>query len=136
MAKIIGLDIGGKRTGVAETDFMKIIASPKETIATETLMDYLAQAFTKEPVEALVIGEPTHLHGGDSHNSERVRHYEKLIRETYPKLQVVLIDERFTSKMASQALVHGGMRKSKRQDKSQLDKVSAAIILQSYLDSK
>lgn len=135
MAKIIALDIGGKRTGIAETDFMQIIASPKDTVATEEVMDYLAKAFRQEPFETIVIGDPKNLDGGDSDNSERVRHYQKLLQNAYPKLNIVLVDERFTSKMASQALVKSGMKKSKRQEKGQLDKVSAAIILQSYIDS-
>lgn len=134
MARIIALDIGGKRTGIAETDPLKIIASPKETVATDQLELYLKSYFAKNEVETIVIGQPLSLDGGDSDNSQRVREWTKKIEILFPKIPIVMVDERFSSKMASQVLVQSGMKKKKRQQKGSLDPVSASIILQDYLD--
>lgn len=136
MAKIIALDIGGKRTGLAETDDLQIIASPRETVATEKLMDYLHNWLSRESVETIVVGDPINLHGGDSNNSERVRQWMKKLKSAFPEMPLVLQDERFTSKMAAEALIKSGVKKKKRQQKGSLDKISAAIILQEYLDSR
>ncbi len=133
MAKIIALDIGGKRTGIAETDPMQIIASPRETIPTENLFKYLKENFAKEAYETIVIGEPLALDGGDSHNSNRVREIHKKLKSTFPTMNIVLQDERFTSKMAMQSLIDSGVKKMKRREKGEIDMVSAALILQSYL---
>ncbi len=136
MAKIIALDIGGKRTGVAETDPLQIIATPRETIATETLLAFLTQCFANERYEAIVLGDPKNLDGGDSDNSVRVRQIHEKLKIAFPTKELILIDERFTSKMALQSLVTSGVKKKKRQQKGEIDMVSAAIILESYLNSK
>lgn len=136
MSKIIALDIGGKRTGIAETDELQIIASPRETVATEKLLEYLHKWLSHESVETIVLGDPINLHGGDSNNSERVRQWMKKLRGAFPSISLVLQDERFTSKMAAEALVKSGVKKKKRQQKGSLDPVSAAIILQEYLDNR
>lgn len=136
MAKVIALDIGGKRTGVAETDPLQMIASPRETVATDQLADYMEALLAEAPVETIVLGEPLGLDGGDSDNSERVREWKKKLEEKYPQVAVVLQDERFSSKMAQRALIDSGVKKKKRREKGSLDKISAAIILQDYLDQR
>lgn len=133
MAKIVALDIGGKRTGVADTDPLQIIASPRETISTDGLIPYLTKLFADEEYETIVVGDPQNLDGGDSHNSELVRKLTQKLRTTFPSMKVVLQDERFTSKMAMQSLIDSGVKKMKRREKGEIDKVSAAIILQSFL---
>lgn len=132
MAKIVALDIGGKRTGIAETDPLQIIAEPKETIANEELLVYLKKLFSREKYEAIVIGNPLGLDGKDSDNSERVRNTIQKLKAEF-SMPVISIDERFTSKLAKDALLQSGLGKFKRRDKAEVDKVSAAIILQSYL---
>lgn len=136
LAKIIALDIGGKRTGIAETDFMQIVASPLETIATNSVLEHLKSMYSKESFEGIVLGEPISLEGGDSDNSERVRKFKMEIEKMFPQLFVELQDERFTSKMAKQFMVKGGMKKKQRQIKGEIDKISAAIILEAFLSKK
>lgn len=133
MARIVALDIGGKRTGVAETDPLQIIATPKETIETPKLIDYLKQLFGTDQYETIVIGDPKNLDGGDSDNSERVRQIKAKLEKTFPTLKIVMQDERFSSKMAMQSMIASGMKKKQRRQKGEIDKVSAAIILQDYM---
>ncbi len=134
MAKVIALDIGGKRTGIAETDPMQMIASPRDTVLTVDLLEYLKAMLREEAFETIVLGEPLGLDGGDSDNSQRVRDWKEKLAKEFPTIKIVLQDERFSSKLAQKALVQSGMKKSKRREKGSLDKVSAAIILQDYLD--
>jgi putative Holliday junction resolvase len=136
MAKLIALDIGGKRTGVAETDFMQIIAQAVETVPTDQLLSYLKKRFEKEAYEALVVGDPKDLKGEDSHNSALVRALCVKIQAHFPQLPLHMVDERFTSKMAMNRLIDSGMRKSQRREKGSLDAESAAVILESYLSSR
>ena len=133
MAKIVALDIGGKRTGVAETDPLQIIASPRETVATDNLIPFLAHLFEEEEFEAIVLGDPKNLQGGDSHNSERVRKIAAELGNKFPTKRIIMQDERYSSKMAMQSLIDSGVKKMKRREKGEIDKVSAAIILQAYL---
>lgn len=133
MARIVALDIGGKRTGVAETDPLQIIATPKDTIETPKLIDYLKQLFGTDQYETIVIGDPKNLDGGDSDNSERVRQIKANLEKTFPTLKIVMQDERFSSKMAMQSMIASGMKKKQRRQKGEIDKVSAAIILQDYM---
>lgn len=133
MARIVALDIGGKRTGVAETDPLQIIATPKDTIETPKLIDYLQQLFGTDQYETIVIGDPKNLDGGDSDNSERVRQIKAKLEKTFPTLKIVMQDERFSSKMAMQSMIASGMKKKQRRQKGEIDKVSAAIILQDYM---
>lgn len=134
MAKVIALDIGGKRTGVAETDPLKMIASPLATVATTELMTYLERLIGREEVETIVLGEPRGLDGGDSDNSDRVRQWAKKIRRQFPDIGLAWQDERYSSKRAAKALVQSGVKKQRRQKKGSLDAVSAALILQDYLE--
>ncbi|HAD96237.1 MAG TPA: Holliday junction resolvase RuvX [Cryomorphaceae bacterium] len=136
MAKLIALDIGGKRTGIAETDFLQMVASPRETVATDNLMGHLKAMMQEESFELIVVGDPKNLDGGDSHNSERVRQWVADIVKTFPGIPVELEDERFSSKMAVDLMVRGGMKKKQRRQKGEVDKVSAAVILQSYLNRR
>lgn len=133
LAKIIALDIGGKRTGIAETDFLQIVASPLETIATEGILEKLKLMSEKEKFERIVIGDPIGLDGGDSDNSQRVRDWVELIKKNFPSLEVDLQDERFTSKIAKDMMIKGGMKKKQRRQKGEIDKISAAVILEAYL---
>lgn len=136
MAKIIALDIGGKRTGIAETDFMQLVASPLETIPTENLIPHLQKMLKEEPFEAIVVGDPKNLDGGDSDNSERVRKLTKKLIENFSGIAIEMEDERFSSKMAMDTMIRGGMKKMQRRKKGEIDKVSAAIILQSFMQRK
>lgn len=135
MARIVALDIGGKRTGIAETDPLQIIATPKDTIETPKLIEYLQKLFAEDQYETIVIGDPKNLDGGDSDNSERVRQIKAKLEKTFPAMKIVMQDERFSSKMAMQSMIASGMKKMKRREKGEIDKVSAAIILQDYMES-
>lgn len=136
MGRILALDIGGKRTGLAETDPLGIIASPLPTVETQFLLDHLKQYHQKEKVETFVLGDPKNLLGGHSDNSARVADWAEKLATHFPGVPVILVDERFTSKMASEALLVGGAKKKDRQNKALVDQVSAVLILQSYLSSK
>lgn len=136
MAKVFALDIGTKRTGIAETDPMQIIASGLTTIETSQLITFLREYINNEKPETLVVGEPKRLHG---HTSDSTTFIEKTIHKIkleFPSLNIHRVDERFTSKMAFQSMLDGGIKKKKRQNKSLIDEISATIILQSWLDQK
>lgn len=133
MGKLIALDIGGKRTGLAETDPLRIIASPVETVATDKLLIYLKKWLDQDPPDGIVVGDPRGLDGGDSDNSSRVREWVQKLEKEFPQLSVFLQDERFTSKRASQAQLQSGMKKGKRRQKGSLDPISAALILEDFL---
>ena len=135
MGRIIALDFGLKRTGIAITDDMNIIASGLKTIDSKLLIDELKTLVSKNNIDTIVIGEPKRLNGSDSHISENVRLLFEHLKKTFPLLNIVKYDERFTSKMASQTIAMMGFSKSKKQDKSLIDEVSATIILQSYMQS-
>jgi len=136
MAKALGIDYGLKRTGIAITDDLKIIASPLTTVATNELFDYLNKLFSKEKIEVVVMGEAKHLDGNSSEITLLQEKFIKAFNKQFPGMIVERINEMFTSKMAAQTLVVSGMKKSERQKKENIDMVSAAIILQSYLDKK
>ena len=135
MGRIIALDFGLKRTGIAITDDMNIIASGLKTIDSKLLIDELKKLVSNNKVETIVIGEPKRLDGTDSHISENVRLLFEYLKKSFPLLNIVKYDERFTSKMASQTIAMMGFSKSKKQDKALVDEVSATIILQSYMQS-
>lgn len=135
MGRILALDFGLKRTGIAITDEMNIIASGLKTVDSKILMDELKLIVSKQNVTTIVLGEPKRLNGSDSHISENVRLLFEHLKKLFPLVSVVKYDERFTSKMASQSIAMMGLSKSKKQDKSLIDEVSATIILQSYMQS-
>ncbi|HEY8404540.1 MAG TPA: Holliday junction resolvase RuvX [Flavobacteriales bacterium] len=134
MAKALGIDYGLKRTGIAITDDLKMIASPLTTIPTHVLFDYLEKLLQKEKVDVVVIGEAKYLDGNASDITRLQEEFVNRFKSKFPEMKVERINEMFTSKMAAQSLVMSGLKKSDRQKKENIDMVSAAIILQSYLD--
>lgn len=135
MKRILAIDFGMKRTGIAITDENNIIASGLTTVATREVMTFLVKTVKEKNVGTLVLGEPKRLNMEDSHSSQNVRLFKEALDKQFPSLQIVMMDERFTSKMAMQSLITGGVSKKKRQQKELIDEVSATIILQSYMAS-
>ena len=133
MAKIVALDVGAKRTGVAESDPMHMMAFPLDTVETESLLMFLQRRQEVEPIEELVIGAPIRWDGTPSEVAQFIDGLCKKIGEKWPELNIIRVDERFTSSLAADALVKGGMKKSKRREKGAVDKVAAALILENYL---
>ncbi len=133
MGKILALDFGLKRTGVAITDELKIIASPLETVPSDKLMSYLETLLNKEKIEIIVIGEPKRMDDSETHITKNVYLLKEALEKKFTSIKIDLHDERFTSKMASESMILSGMKKKDRQKKENLDMVSAAIILQSYM---
>jgi putative Holliday junction resolvase len=135
MPRILAIDLGTKRTGLAVTDSLKILANPLETIETGKLIEYIKNYCSKEDVDTLVLGYPTRLDGSDNEMTPRVISMKNRLGKEFPSKKIELIDERFTSKMAMQSMIAMGSKKKDRKEKAgNLDKVSAAIILQSYLE--
>lgn len=135
MGRIISIDYGRKRTGLAVTDPLRIIAGVLETVETKQLEKYLADYFSKNDVDIIVVGKPSQMNGQPS---ETMRYIEPLVgrlRHAYPDKEVVLYDERFTSVMAHRTMIESGIGKMARRDKALVDRISATIILQSYMDS-
>ncbi len=133
MEKIIALDYGLKRTGIAYAEYPLLIAHSLTTIRTSELMDYLGKIISKSNVVKIVIGEPKSLDGSLTDVSFLVHKLKKNISNLFPKIEVVFYDERFTSKIAQQTMFLGGMKKSKRRVKENVDKIAAVVILQGYL---
>ena len=137
MARILAIDLGTKRTGLAVTDPLKILANPLETIETGQLINFLKSYCAKEEVETIVLGLPTRLNGQDNEMTPRVLKLKEELEKAFPQQKIALEDERFTSKMAMQSMITMGSKKKDRKEKAgNLDKVSAAIILQSYLEKQ
>lgn len=135
MARLIAIDYGTKRTGLAVTDALGIIASPLETVETKQLERYLADYFSREEVSTIVVGYPRQMNGAPSDTMRYVQPLIGRLRHAYPDKQVVAYDERFTSVIAQRVIRDSGIGKMARRDKSLVDKVSAAIILQDYMAS-
>ena len=136
LGRIVAIDYGKQRTGVAVTDPGQIIGSPLETVPTHELMLFLDSYFKSEAVETLVVGHPRKMDNTESESMKQIRFFVEAFRKRFKEIQVEWTDERFTSKMAMDAMVTGGMKKSDRRVKGNIDKVSAAIILQSYLEQR
>ena len=136
MARIVAIDFGGKRTGVAATDELQIIASPIDTIDTSKLLDFFDKYLLTENVSDLVVGLPMKFSGELNDIELEIKKFIEKFSTKYPQIKVHRENEMFTSKMASRAMVEGGMKKKKRQEKGMIDKVSAVIILQSFLSHK
>ncbi len=136
MARILSIDYGKKRTGLAVTDPLQIIAGGLATVATSELFDYLQAYVAREPVERIVIGEPRQPNGQPSENLQRVQQFVNRWRKSVPQIPIEYYDERFTSVLAHQAMIDGGLKKKARQDKALVDEISATIILQDYLRSR
>jgi len=135
MSKIIAIDYGMKRCGIAATDDLQIIASSLPTVETKNIFSFLNDYFQKNKVEIIVLGEPKRMDTTDTHNSQPVRDFRKKLEELFPDKKIKMVDERFTSKMAFQTMIDGGLSKKQRQNKGLVDEISATIILQSYLQS-
>lgn len=135
MARILSIDYGKKRTGLAVTDPLQIIAGGLVTVSTSELFDFLNGYVSKEPVERIVIGEPKRSDGSPSENMARVTQFVNRWKKARPDIPIEFYDERFTSVLAHRAMIDGGLGKKRRQDKALVDEVSATIILQSYLES-
>ena len=135
MGRILGIDYGRKRTGVAVTDPLKIVAGNLATVPTHTLMQFIKDYIAREQVERIVIGQPTQLNGEPSESMRYIKPFVNRLRKELPDMPVVMYDERFTSTIAHQAMIEGGMKKSDRRDKSRVDAIAATIILNDYLQS-
>ena len=133
MARILSIDYGKKRTGIAVTDPLQIIANGLATVSTSELFDYLKDYLSHEQVERIIIGRPLQTNGKPSENLQRVEQFVNRWRKEMPDVPVEYVDERFTSVLAHQAMIDGGLRKKARQDKALVDKISATIMLEDYL---
>ena len=136
MARIMSIDYGLKRTGLAVTDPLQIIATGLTTVETGRLMPFLKDYFLKEQVELVIIGEPKNLDDSDTHATPLVEKFTKAFEKTFPSIPIKKIDERFTSKLASRAMLDMGLKKKQRQNKALVDEIAATILLQEYLASK
>ena len=136
MKRILALDFGTKRTGIAVTDELQIIASGLTTVHTKELIAFLKDYFTSEKVELVVIGEPKQMNNEVSESEVAIQAFIKKFKIAFPDMPMQRVDERFTSKMAFQTMIDSGLSKKKRKNKALVDEISATIILQSYLYSK
>jgi len=135
MGRIIALDYGKKRTGIAVSDPLKLIANGLTTLPSKEAIGFLRQYVADNPVEQFVLGDPRKMNYEPSENRERVLKFKEELRRTFPDINVSMIDERFTSSLAHQVMIQGGLKKKVRRDKSLVDKISATILLQSFLES-
>jgi RNAse H-fold protein YqgF len=135
VARILAIDYGKARTGLAVTDPMQLIANGLTTVETSRLEAFILDYVGKEPVERIVIGRPTQMNGEDSENMRRITPFVNRLRKLLPNVPVEYVDERFTSVLAHRAMIDGGLHKKARQNKALVDEISATIILQSYMDS-
>lgn len=133
MGRILAIDYGTKRCGIAVTDTMKIIASGLTTVHSKDIIDWLKNYMAKEPVETIVVGDPKDLRGNPTDATQHANAFVQTLKKTFPALPIVRVDERFTSKMASKAILDSGLKKKDRQNKALVDEVSATILLQHYL---
>ncbi len=136
MGRIVAIDYGRKRTGVAVTDTLQIIANGLTTVPSGELVKFLSDYVSKEPVDLFIVGQPKQMNNEPSENMKYVEAFVTHLKRTIPQIPVVYYDERFTSVMAHQAMLDGGLKKKKRQEKALVDEISAVIILQAYLESK
>lgn len=136
MARILAIDYGTKRTGLAVTDPLQIIATGLETVPTAGLMDYLETYFNQEEVETIVVGEPMYPDGNPAQIAHLVVGLVRQLRKTYPTKEVVTWDERYTSEEAKRVIRESGAKKKKRQDKALVDKISAVLILQDFMENR
>ncbi|NLI36315.1 MAG: Holliday junction resolvase RuvX [Bacteroidales bacterium] len=135
MSRIMAIDYGKKRTGIAVTDPAQIIANGLTTVETNKLLEFIFNYTSKEPVERFVVGKPKQTNNEDSENMNRVQQFVNALRKRYPNIPIEMIDERFTSVLAHRTMIDGGLKKKARQNKALVDEISATIILQSYMES-
>ena len=136
MSRILSIDYGLKRTGIAVTDEMQIIASGLTTIASDTLVAFLKEYFSKEKVEKVIIGEPKQMDGTPSESTAIIEKFIKVFQKEFPEMALDRVDERFTSKMAFQTMIDSGLKKNQRKNKALIDEIAATIMLQDYLQYK
>ena len=136
MGRILAIDYGTKRTGIAVTDPLRIVPGGLKTVATHELPAFLADYFKKELVDIIVMGYPTNMNGEDSASMKQIRPFTEKLRKLYPDKKVVMFDERFTSVIAQRAILESGIGRMARRNKALVDEVSATIILESFMDSK
>lgn len=136
MARIICIDYGGKRTGIAVTDPLQIIASALTTIHSKDLVSFLKQYVQQEPVERILIGEPLNLDDSATHATPLVKAAIAQLKKAFPGIPIQTVDERYTSKMASRAMIDMGMKKKERRKKENVDQIAATIMLQEYLANR
>ena len=135
MGRILAIDYGQKRVGLAVTDLLHITANGLDTVLVHEVLDYLQKYTDKEPVEKFVIGFPRQLNGEESDSMQYIRPFVIGLKRRFPEIELVYVDERFTSVLAHKAMLEGGLKKKDRQNKALVDKTAATIILQSYLES-
>jgi putative holliday junction resolvase len=135
MARIMGIDYGTKRIGIAVTDPLQIIASPLETVDNQKIIDFLTLYFFTEEVECIIVGEPKKLDNSDAEIMPKIRDFIKNLNKHFPHIPVELQDERFTSADAKRIILESGIKKMKRRDKSLVDKISASIILKEWMEA-
>ena len=136
MPRILAIDYGEKRTGIAVTDELQIIASGLTTVKTNELIKFLIDYTNKEQVELFIVGQPKQMNNSDSESEKHILSFLKQLEKSLPKIPIKRIDERFTSKIAFQTMIDSGLKKKQRRNKGLVDEISATIILQSYLYSK
>ncbi|ALM21566.1 Holliday junction resolvase [Nonlabens sp. MIC269] len=136
MARALSIDYGKKRTGIAVTDPLQLIASGLTTVNTYELVPFIENYLRNEEVSTIVIGEPKQMNGEPSELGDVIDAFAKALQEKYPSIEITRVDERFTSKMAFQTMIDSGLSKSKRRNKALVDEIAATIILQTFLDSK
>ena len=136
MARILSIDYGQKRTGIAVTDPLQIIANGVTTVPSEQIIDFLRTYLQTEQVETIVVGLPKQMNNEPSENMGRIKPFVQKLKATFPDIPIVYFDERFTSTLAHRTMLEGGMKKKERQNKAKVDEISAVIILQGYLESK
>ncbi len=135
MGRILAIDYGQKRVGLAVTDPLQIAANGLDTISVSEVLDYLKRYIEKEPIEKFVVGLPKQMNGEDSDSMQFIRPFVENLRRKFPNIELVYVDERFTSILAHKAMLEGGLKKKDRQNKGLVDKISATIILQTYLET-
>jgi putative holliday junction resolvase len=136
MSRILAIDYGLRRVGLAVTDPLQMFAQPLDTIDNKLIIDYLKAYLGRESVQTIVLGEPKHMDGGETDATKPVQEFKLLLEKNFPNVPIVMIDERLTSRMAKQTLIDAGYKKSDRRNKKLVDTVAAALILQTYLESK
>jgi putative Holliday junction resolvase len=136
MSRLLSIDYGKKRTGIAVSDSLQIIANGLTTVETSKLFEFLEDYLKKEEVESIIVGLPKQMNGEPSENMKRIEPFVNRLKKIYPKINIEYYDERFTSKLAHQAMIDGGLKKQDRRNKELVDEISATIILQGYMESR
>jgi putative Holliday junction resolvase len=135
MGRILAIDYGQKRVGLAVTDPMQLIANSLDTVATHDILTYISAYVSREQVDKFVVGLPKQMNGTNSESMQYIEPFVKKMREMFPAIELIYVDERFTSVLAHKTMLDGGLKKKDRQNKGLVDRISATIILQTYMES-